>query len=153
MLVCATLLCCAHVIVICHADAPTGSEKNVHSKCLNGVTSAKMAEQTMDNTLRITDASSLRPSNLGKALDTTELAADRKCQSSVVENNAVTENNLSEKSNGAAVGHADSCPSQFPETNLGKQRHLNGYKNQEFREKDIFNHSNSSAFSRYADGF
>lgn len=103
----------------------------------------------MDNALRITDASSRHPSNLGKDLAMTEPAADRKCQSSVMENNAVTENNLGEKSKGAAIGHADSCPSQFLETNLGKQHHLNGYQNQEFREKDIFNHSNSSAFSRY----
>ena len=124
-------------------------------KCLNGITSAKVAEQIMDNALakiqvhvvqanyalRITDTSSRRPSNLGKDLGMTEPAADRKCQSSVMENNAVTK--------GAAIGHADSSPSQFLEANLGKQHHLNGYKNQEFREKDIFNHSNSSAFSRY----
>ncbi|OQU82912.1 hypothetical protein SORBI_3005G044400 [Sorghum bicolor] len=129
--------------------APSGSEKNVHSKCLNGITSAKVAEQIMDNALRITDASSRRPSNLGKDLAMTEPEADRKCQSSVMENNAVTENNLGVKSKGAAICPADSCPSQFLETNLGKQHHLNGYKNQEFREKDIFNHSNSSAFSRY----
>ena len=110
-------------------------------KCLNGITSAKVAEQIMDNAWRITDTSSRRPSNLGKDLGMTEPAADRKCQSSVMENNAVMK--------GAAIGHADSSPSQFLETTLGKQHHLNGYKNQEFREKDIFNHSNSSAFSRY----
>jgi len=110
-------------------------------KCLNGITSAKVAEQIMDNAWRITDTSSRRPSNLGKDLGMTEPAADRKCQSSVMENNAVMK--------GAAIGHADSSPSQFLEANLGKQHHLNGYKNQEFREKDIFNHSNSSAFSRY----
>ncbi|AQK58055.1 Two-component response regulator-like APRR9 [Zea mays] len=129
--------------------APSGSEKNVRSKCLNGITSAKVAEQIMDNALRITDASSRRPTNLGNGLAMTEPAADRKCQSSVMENNAVTENNPGDKSKGAAIGHADSCPSEFMVTNLGKEHHLNGYKNQEFREKDIFNHSNSSAFSRY----
>jgi pseudo-response regulator 5 len=121
----------------------------VRSKCLNGITSAKVAEQIMDNALRITDASSRRPTNLGNGLAMTEPAADRKCQSSVMENNAVTENNPGDKSKGAAIGHADSCPSEFMVTNLGKEHHLNGYKNQEFREKDIFNHSNSSAFSRY----
>ncbi|KAL5676874.1 hypothetical protein ACJX0J_013005, partial [Zea mays] len=129
--------------------APSESEKNVRSKCLNGITSAKVAEQIMDNALRITDASSRRPTNLGKDLAMTEPAADRKCQSLVMENNAVKEKNPGEKSKSAVIGHADSYPSQFLETNLGKQQYRNGYKNQEFREKDIFNHSNSSAFSRY----
>ncbi|KAF8664761.1 hypothetical protein HU200_054483 [Digitaria exilis] len=130
--------------------APSGSEKNVRSKGLNGITSAKVAEQIMDNALRIADASSRRPSNLGKDLAMAQPTADRQCKSSVMENNAVTENNLGEKSNGAAIGHAESCPSQFLEISLGKQLpHLNGYKNQELKEKDIFNHSNSSAFSRY----
>jgi pseudo-response regulator 5 len=132
-----------------HAGAPSESEKNVRSKCLNGITSAKVAEQIMDNALRITDASSRRPTNLGKDLAMTEPAADRKCQSLVMENNAVKEKNPGEKSKSAVIGHADSYPSQFLETNLGKQQYRNGYKNQEFREKDIFNHSNSSAFSRY----
>nr|TKV99371.1 hypothetical protein SEVIR_8G038500v2 [Setaria viridis] len=130
-------------------DAPSGSEKNVRSKGLNGITSAKVAEQIMDNALRIADASSRRPSNLGKDFAMAQPTADVQCKSSVMESNAVTENNLGEKSKGAAISHAKSCPSQFLETNLGKQHHLNGYKIQEFREKDIFNHSNSSAFSRY----
>ncbi|OEL19666.1 Two-component response regulator-like PRR95 [Dichanthelium oligosanthes] len=131
-------------------DAPSGSEKNVRSKGLNGITSAKVAEQIMDNALRIADASSHRPSNLGKDLAMSQPTADRQCKSSVMENNAVTENNLGEKSKGAAIGHAESWLSQlFLEANLGKQHNLNGYKNQESREKDIFNHSNSSAFSRY----
>ncbi|XP_025827115.1 two-component response regulator-like APRR3 isoform X2 [Panicum hallii] len=130
-------------------DAPSGSEKNVRSKGLNGITSAKVAEQIMDNALRIADASSRRPSNLGKDLAMDQPTADGQCKSSVMERNALTESNLGEKSNGAAISHAKSCPSQFLETNLGKQHHLSGYKIQEFREKDIFNHSNSSAFSRY----
>ncbi|XP_062197231.1 two-component response regulator-like APRR3 [Phragmites australis] len=142
-------------------DAPSGSacdisklqafsaEKNARSKCLNGITSAKVAEQIMDNALRFADASSRRPSNLGKDLAMTQPTADRKCKSSVMENNAVMENNLGENSKGATIGHAESCPSQFLEINLGKQHCLNGYANQEFREKDTFNHSNSSAFSRY----
>ncbi|CAO2145659.1 unnamed protein product [Urochloa humidicola] len=130
-------------------DAPSGSEKNVRSKGLNGITSAKVAEQIMDNALRITDASSLRPSNLGKNLAMAQPTIDGQCKSSVIENNAVTESNLGEKSKGAAISHAKSCPSQFLETKLGKQHHLNGFKIQEFREKDIFNHSTSSAFSRY----
>jgi pseudo-response regulator 5 len=121
----------------------------VRSKGLNGITSAKVAEQIMDNALRIADASSRRPSNLGKDLAMDQPTADGQCKSSVMERNALTESNLGEKSNGAAISHAKSCPSQFLETNLGKQHHLSGYKIQEFREKDIFNHSNSSAFSRY----
>jgi pseudo-response regulator 5 len=107
----------------------------VRSKGLNGITSAKVAEQIMDNALRIADASSRRPSNLGKDLAMDQPTADGQCKSSVMERNALTESNLGEKSN--------------LETNLGKQHHLSGYKIQEFREKDIFNHSNSSAFSRY----
>ncbi|KAJ1274399.1 hypothetical protein BS78_05G058700 [Paspalum vaginatum] len=130
-------------------DAPSGNEKNVRSKGLNGITSAKVAEQIMDNALRIADSSSRRPSSLGKDLSMSQPTADRKCKSSIMENNAVTENNFAEKSKGTATGHADSWPSQFLEPNLGKQHHLNGYKNLEVREKDIFNHSNSSAFSRY----
>uniref|UniRef100_A0A0A8YAP1 CCT domain-containing protein n=1 Tax=Arundo donax TaxID=35708 RepID=A0A0A8YAP1_ARUDO len=122
---------------------------NARSKCLNGITSAKVAEQIMDNALRIADASSRRPSNLGKDLVMTQPTTDRKCKSSVVENNAVMKNNLGENSKGAAIGHAESWPSQFLEINLGKQHRLNGYTNKEFKEKDIFNHSNSSAFSRY----
>jgi pseudo-response regulator 5 len=143
-------LCCARVIVISsHADAPSGSEKNARSKGLNGITSAKVAEQIMDNALRIADASSRRPSNLGKDLAMAQPPADGQFKSSVMESIAATENKLGEKSKGAAISHAKSCPSQFFETNSGKQHHLNGYKIQELREKDIFNHSNSSAFSRY----
>ncbi|KAG2560205.1 hypothetical protein PVAP13_8KG072800 [Panicum virgatum] len=127
-------------------DAPSVSEKNVRSKGLNGITSAKVAEQIMDNALRIADASSRRPSNLGKDLAMAQPTADGQCKSSVVERNAPTESSLGEKSKGAAISNAKSCPSQFLETN---QHHLSGYKIQEFREKDIFNHSNSSAFSRY----
>ena len=134
------------VILSSHADAPSGSEKNVRSKGLNGITSAKVAEQIMDNALRIADASSRRPSNLGKDLAMAQPTADGQCKSSVVERNAPTESSLGEKSKGAAISNAKSCPSQFLETN---QHHLSGYKIQEFREKDIFNHSNSSAFSRY----
>lgn len=130
-------------------DAPSENEKSVRSKCLNGITSVKVAEQIMDNALRIADASSRRPSSLGKDLFISQPAADGKCKSSAMENNTVTESNLGEKLKDAAIAHADSCPSQFLEPNLGKQPHLNGYKNQEFREKDFFKHSNSSAFSRY----
>ena len=119
------------------------------SKGLNGITSAKFAEQIMDNSLRIADASSRGPSNLGKDLATAQPTADGQCKSSVVEQNALTKCNLGEKSKGGAISHAKSCPPQFLVTNLGKQHHLSGYKTQEFREKDIFNHSNSSAFSRY----
>ncbi|CAN6380622.1 unnamed protein product [Urochloa humidicola] len=128
-------------------DAPSGSEKNVRSKGLNGITSAKVAEQIMDNALRITDASSRRPNNLGKDLAVAQQTANGQCKSSVMETNAVRESNLGEKSKGVAISHAKSCPSQFLETNIGKQHHLNGFKVQEFRE--FFNHSNSSAFSRY----
>lgn len=120
----------------------------MRSKGLNGITSAKVAEQIMDNALRIADASSRRPSNLGKDLAIAQPTADRQCKSSVMENNAVTENNLGEKSKVVAIVHAESCPSQFLEISLGKQLPLNGYRNQELKEKDIFNHSNSSAFSR-----
>ncbi|WVZ54339.1 hypothetical protein U9M48_005150 [Paspalum notatum var. saurae] len=130
-------------------DAPSENEKNVRSKGLNGITSAKVAEQIMDNALRIADASSRRPSSLGKDLSISQPTADRKCKFSIMENNAVTDNNFGEKSKGTAMGHADSCPSQFLEPNLGKQHQLNGYKNLEVREKDIFNHSNSSAFSSF----
>ncbi|KAL6870720.1 hypothetical protein ACP4OV_014568 [Aristida adscensionis] len=125
------------------------AEKNARSKYLNGITSAKVAEQIMDNAIRITDASSRRPSNLGKDLAIGQPTSDRKCISSVLENNVVMENTIGEKLSGAAVGHAESCPSQFLEANLGKQHHVNGCTNGEIREKDIFNHSNSSAFLRY----
>ncbi|KAL6595533.1 hypothetical protein ACP70R_047873 [Stipagrostis hirtigluma subsp. patula] len=142
-------------------DAPSGgtcniskvqsfsAEKNARSKCLNGITSAKVAEQIMDNALRIADASSCRPSNLGKDLAMSQPTSDRKCKSSVLENNTTMENTAGENSKGAAIGHAESCPSQFLENNIGKQHHVNGYTNRQIREKDIFNHSNSSAFSRY----
>ncbi|CAL4995404.1 unnamed protein product [Urochloa decumbens] len=130
-------------------DAPSGNEKNIRSKGLNSITSAKVAEQIMDNALRITDASSRRPNNLGNDLAMAQPTANGQCKSSIMESNAVTESNLGDKSKGAAISHAKSCPSQFLETSLGKQHHLNGFKIQEFREKDIFNHSNSSAFSRY----
>ena len=46
------------------------------SKGLNGITSAKFAEQIMDNSLRIADASSRGPSNLGKDLATAQPTAD-----------------------------------------------------------------------------
>ena len=81
-------------------------------------------------------------------LATAQPTADGQCKSSVMEQNALTKCNLGEKSKGGALSHAKSCPSQFLETNIAKQHHLSGYKIQEFREKDIFNHSNSSAFSR-----
>jgi pseudo-response regulator 5 len=58
-------------------------------------------------------------------------------------------NTFQENLKGAAVGHAESGPSPSMEINLGKQQHLNGYGNQELKDKDNFNHSNSSAFSRY----
>jgi len=57
----------------------------VRSKGLNGITSAKFAEQIMDNSLRIADASSRGPSNLGKDLATAQPTADGQCKSSVVE--------------------------------------------------------------------
>ena len=44
------------------------AEKNVRSKFLHGITSAKVAGQIMDNALRIADASSCRPSDPGKDL-------------------------------------------------------------------------------------
>lgn len=136
-------------------DAPSGNacdinklqvfspENNVRSKCIHVITSAKVAGQIMDNALRIADASSRHPSDPGKdLLAIAQPTTDRKCKSSVMENI------LSENSKGAAIGHTESCPSHFLEINLGKTHRLNGYTNQEFREKDIFNHSNSSAFSR-----
>ncbi|KAL5204458.1 hypothetical protein ABZP36_009329 [Zizania latifolia] len=146
-------------------DAPSGNvhdingqqvlsaEKNVCSKFLNGITSVKVAEQIMDNALTIADASSRHPSDTGKdLLAVAQTTAGRKCKSSAIKNNVVMEDNHSESSKGAATGHAESCPSHFLEINLGKQHHLNGYtnlSNHKFKEKDIFNHSNSSAFSRY----
>ena len=51
----------------------------------------------MDNSLRIADASSRGPSNLGKDLATAQPTADGQCKS-----------------------HAKSCPSQFLETNVRK---------------------------------
>ena len=87
------------------------------SKGLNGgITSAKVAEQIIDNSLRIADASSRGPSNLGKDLATAQPTADGQCKSSVVEQNALTKCNLGEKSKGGAISHAKSCPSQFLET-------------------------------------
>lgn len=122
----------------------------MRSKFLNGITSAKVAGQIMDNALRIADESSCRSSDPAKdLLAVAQTTADRKCKSSEMKNNAVVENNLGENSKDAATGHAESCPSHFLEINLGNQHHLNGYTNHEFKEKDIFNHSNSSAFSRY----
>lgn len=148
------------VVILPLVDAPSGNvcdinklqvfspEYNVRSKCLNGITSAKVAGQIMDNALRIADASSRHPSDPGKdLLAIAQSTADRKCKSSVMENNAIMENALTE--NSKAIGHAESCPSHFLEINLGKKHRHNGYTNQEFREKDIFNHSNSSVFSRY----
>ncbi|TVU26792.1 hypothetical protein EJB05_29356, partial [Eragrostis curvula] len=142
-------------------DAPSGSacntsklqvfsaEKNARGKCLNGITSAKVAEKIMDNALRIADASSRRASNLGKDMAMTQPTIDRKCKSSALENNGGMQNTIGESSKHAELAHAESCPSQFLANHLGKQHHVNGYTNQGIREKDIFNHSNSSAFSRY----
>uniref|UniRef100_J3N673 CCT domain-containing protein n=2 Tax=Oryza brachyantha TaxID=4533 RepID=J3N673_ORYBR len=143
-------------------DAPSGNlcgdsepqmlstEKNVCSKFLNGITSAKVAGQIMDNALRFADASLLRSSDPGKdLLAVAKTTADRKCKSSAMGNNAVMENNLSENSKGAATDHAESCPSHFVEINLENQHHPNGHANHKLKDKDIFNHSNSSAFSRY----
>uniref|UniRef100_A0A0E0MCP4 Uncharacterized protein n=1 Tax=Oryza punctata TaxID=4537 RepID=A0A0E0MCP4_ORYPU len=143
-------------------DAPSGNacgdselqvlstEKNVRSQFLNGITSAKVAGQIMDNALRFADSSSLHSSDPGKdLLVVAQTTADRKCKSSALENNAVIENKLSENSKGTATGHAESCPSHFLEINLEQQHNINGYTNHKFKEKDIFNHSNSSAFSRY----
>jgi pseudo-response regulator 5 len=126
------------------------AEKNVRSKRLHGITSAKVAGQIMDNALRIADASSCRPSDPGK--DPSAIAqptSDKKCKSPVMKNNPDMENTLCENPKGTVVGDAESCPSHSPAINLGKQHCLNGYASQEFREKDNFNHSNSSAFSRY----
>ncbi|KAK3118447.1 hypothetical protein QOZ80_9BG0699220 [Eleusine coracana subsp. coracana] len=134
-------------------DVPAGSacntskvqvfsvERNARSKGLNGITSTKVAEQIMDNALRIADASSHRASNLGKDMAMTQLTTDRKCKSAVLENNDIIQNTLGESSKHTEVAHAESCPSQF--------KGVNGYTNQGLREKDIFNHSNFSAFSRY----
>uniref|UniRef100_A0A0D9XP94 Uncharacterized protein n=1 Tax=Leersia perrieri TaxID=77586 RepID=A0A0D9XP94_9ORYZ len=126
------------------------TEKNGRSKFLNGITSAKVAGQIMDNALRFADANSLASSHPGKdLLAVAQNTVDSKCKSSAVENNGVMENNISENSKGAATGHTESCPSHFVEINLDKQHHLNGSTNHKLKEKDIFNHSNSSAFSRY----
>ena len=62
----------------------------MRSKGLNGITSAKVAEQIMDNALRIADASSRRPSNLGKDLAMAQPTADGQCKSSVVEHNSLS---------------------------------------------------------------
>ena len=51
----------------------------MRSKGLNGITSAKFTEQIMDNSLRIADASSRGPSNLGKDLATVQPTADGQC--------------------------------------------------------------------------
>jgi pseudo-response regulator 5 len=116
-------------------------ERNARSKCLNGITSAKVAEKIMDTALRIADASSRHASNLGKDIATAQPTTDRKCKSAVLESNDVMQNTLLESSKHAAIAHAESCPSQF--------KGVNGYTNQGLWEKDIFNHSNSSAFLRY----
>jgi len=80
----------------------------VHSKGLNDITSSKVAEQIMDNSLRIADASSRGPSNLGKDLATAQPTADGQCKS-----------------------HAKSCPSQFLETNVRKHHSKQILENQE----------------------
>lgn len=141
------------VVISSPVDAPGGSacntskvqvfsaERNPRSKGLNGITSVKVAEQIMDNALRFADASSRRASNLAKDVAMAQPTTDRKCKSAVLENNDVMQNNLGESSKCAEIAHAESCPSQF--------KGVNGYTNQGLREKDIFNHSNSSAFSRY----
>lgn len=129
------------------------TEKNVRSKYLNGITSAKVAGQIMDNALRVADSSSCRPSDPGKVrLPTAQPTTSKKCKSPVTKNsavNAVAENTLPENLKGAAIGHAESVPSPSLEITLGKQQPLNGYMTQELKDKDNFNHSNSSAFSRY----
>ncbi|XP_048570064.1 two-component response regulator-like APRR3 [Triticum urartu] len=146
-------------------DAPSGNacgtskqqvfsaEKNVCSKYLHGITSAKVAGQIMDNAMRIADASSCRPSDPGKDLMATgQPTTSKKCKSPVTKNNAVKpvmENTLHENSKGAAIGHPQPCPSHLLDVNLGKQQRSDGHVNQELRDKDNFNHSNSSAFSRY----
>ena len=83
----------------------------MRTKGLNGITSAKVAEQIMDNSLRIADASSRGPSNLGKDLATAQPTADGQCKSSVVEQNALTKCNLGEKSKGAGDQHRKATPS------------------------------------------
>lgn len=129
------------------------TEKNVRSKYLNGITSAKVAGQIMDNALRVADSSSCRPSDPGKVrLPTAQPTTSKKCKSPVTKNsavNAVVENTLPENLKGAAIGHAESVPCPSLEITLGKQQPLNGYMTQELKDKDNFNHSNSSAFSRY----
>jgi pseudo-response regulator 5 len=129
------------------------TEKNVRSKYLNGITSAKVAGQIMDNALRVADSSSCRPSDPGKVrLPTAQPTTSKKCKSPVTKNsavNAVVENTLPENLKGAAIGRAESVPSPSLEITLGKQQPLNGYMTQELKDKDNFNHSNSSAFSRY----
>lgn len=128
------------------------AEKNVRSKYLHGITSAKVAGQIMDNALKIADASSCRPSDHGKdLLPTSQPTTSKKCKS-VTKNSAVNpvvEKALPENLKGAAIGHAQSGPSPSRDINIGKQQRLNGCTNQELKDKDNFNHSNSSAFSRY----
>ncbi|KAI4997172.1 hypothetical protein ZWY2020_052514 [Hordeum vulgare] len=133
----------------CGASKPQvfSAEKNVRSKYLHGITSAKVAGQIMDNAMRIADASSCRPSDLGKDLmATAQPTTSKKCKSPITMNNAVKpvmKNTLREDSKGTAIDH----PSL--DVNLGKQQRSDGHVNQELRDKDNFNHSNSSAFSRY----
>jgi hypothetical protein len=141
------------VVISSPVDAPGGSafnvnkvqlfsaESNACSRGLNSITSAKVAEQIMDNVLRFADASSHHASNLGKDMATTQPTTDRKCKSAALESNGVIQSTLQESLKCAAITHAESCPSQFKD--------INGYTNQGLREKDVFNHSNSSAFSRY----
>ncbi|CAM0874546.1 unnamed protein product [Alopecurus aequalis] len=127
------------------------AEKNVRSKYLHGITSAKVAGQIMDNALRIADASSCRPSDPGKDLvATAQPTTGKKCKSQVTKNNAVNSvvENTPRENLGAAIGHAESGPSPSVEINLGKQPHRDGYA-KELKDKDNFNHSNFSAFSRY----
>uniref|UniRef100_A0ACD6A3V8 Uncharacterized protein n=1 Tax=Avena sativa TaxID=4498 RepID=A0ACD6A3V8_AVESA len=129
------------------------AEKNARSKYLHGITSAKVAGQIMDNALRVADASTCRPSDPRKdLLPTAQLTTSKRCKSPFMKNHAVNpvvENTVPENLMGAAIGHAESGPSPSMEINLGKQQRLNGYTNQELKDKDNFNHSNSSAFSRY----
>ncbi|KQJ89340.1 two-component response regulator-like APRR3 [Brachypodium distachyon] len=131
------------------------AEKKLRSKCLNGITSAKVAGQIMDNALRIADASSCRPTDPGKdLLAAAPSTAGKKGNSPAIENSAVNpamENTPHERSKGTAIGRAESCPPRSLEINLEKQPlfNSNGYANQEFKDKDNFRHSNSSAFSRY----
>jgi pseudo-response regulator 5 len=59
------------------------AEKNVRSKYLHGITSAKVAGQIMDNALRVADASSCRPSDPSKdLLATAQPKSGKKMQTS-----------------------------------------------------------------------